>query len=131
MPALKVGGTLAWQSAIDTDQGGGIKTTQASYALLGLMARYDIDKSFVRDLAHSAGDQAIASSIIGLAHRLKLRVIAEGVETEQQRGFLRANGCDEMQGYLFSEPLPPAQLAALLARSTGAASAARRGEVAA
>ncbi|USX24842.1 EAL domain-containing protein [Oxalobacteraceae bacterium OTU3CINTB1] len=80
-----------------------------------------IDKSFVRDLAHSAGDQAIASSIIGLAHRLKLRVIAEGVETEQQRGFLRANGCDEMQGYLFSEPLPPEQLAALLERSADAA----------
>jgi EAL domain-containing protein (putative c-di-GMP-specific phosphodiesterase class I) len=91
-----------------------------------------IDKSFVRDLAHSAGDQAIASSIIGLAHRLKLRVIAEGVETEQQRGFLRANGCDEMQGYLFSEPLPPEQLAALLKRSTGAAPPlARRSEVAA
>ena len=89
-----------------------------------------IDKSFVRDLAHSAGDQAIASSIIGLAHRLKLRVIAEGVETEQQRGFLRANGCDEMQGYLFSEPLPPEQLAALLKRSTGAAPPlARRSEV--
>jgi diguanylate cyclase (GGDEF)-like protein/PAS domain S-box-containing protein len=80
-----------------------------------------IDKSFVRDLAHSAGDQAIASSIIGLAHRLKLRVIAEGVETEQQRGFLRANGCDEMQGYLFSEPLPPEQLAALLASAMDAA----------
>ncbi|USX18690.1 EAL domain-containing protein [Oxalobacteraceae bacterium OTU3REALA1] len=90
-----------------------------------------IDKSFVRDLAHSAGDQAIASSIIGLAHRLKLRVIAEGVETEQQRGFLRANGCDEMQGYLFSEPLPPEQLAALLERSTGAAAPTRRSEVAA
>jgi diguanylate cyclase (GGDEF)-like protein len=91
-----------------------------------------IDKSFVRDLAHSAGDQAIASSIIGLAHRLKLRVIAEGVETEQQRGFLRANGCDEMQGYLFSEPLPPEQLAALLKRSAGAAPPlARRSEVAA
>ena len=79
-----------------------------------------IDKSFVRDLAHSAGDQAIASSIIALGHRLKLRVIAEGVETEQQRGFLLSNGCDEMQGYLFSRPLPPEQLAALLLRSTGA-----------
>lgn len=73
-----------------------------------------IDKSFVRDLGRSSGDEAIASSIIGLAHRLKLRVIAEGVETEQQRSFLRANGCDEMQGYLFSRPLPPQQLAALL-----------------
>ena len=76
-----------------------------------------IDKSFVRDLGHSHGDQAIASSIIGLAHRLKLRVIAEGVETEEQRSFLCANGCDEMQGYLFSKPLPPRQLAALVARA--------------
>ncbi|MHA4870976.1 bifunctional diguanylate cyclase/phosphodiesterase [Duganella sp. PWIR1] len=73
-----------------------------------------IDKSFVRDLGRSSGDEAIASSIIGLAHRLRLRVIAEGVETEQQRAFLRENGCDEMQGYLFSRPLPPLQLAALL-----------------
>jgi EAL domain-containing protein (putative c-di-GMP-specific phosphodiesterase class I) len=73
-----------------------------------------IDKSFVRDLGHSAGDEAIASSIIGLGHRLKLRVIAEGVETEQQRSFLCANGCDEMQGYLFSGPVAPEQLAALL-----------------
>jgi diguanylate cyclase (GGDEF)-like protein len=73
-----------------------------------------IDKSFVRDLGRSSGDEAIASSIIGLAHRLKLRVIAEGVETEQQRSFLRDNGCDEMQGYLFSRPLPPHQLAQLL-----------------
>jgi diguanylate cyclase (GGDEF)-like protein/PAS domain S-box-containing protein len=73
-----------------------------------------IDKSFVRDLGRSEGDEAIASSIIGLAHRLKLRVIAEGVETEQQRSFLRENGCDEMQGYLFSRPLPPEQLLKLL-----------------
>jgi diguanylate cyclase (GGDEF)-like protein/PAS domain S-box-containing protein len=74
-----------------------------------------IDKSFVRDLGRSSGDEAIASSIIGLAHRLKLRVIAEGVETEQQRTFLRENGCDEMQGYLFSRPLTPEKLAQLLA----------------
>ncbi|MCU6501762.1 EAL domain-containing protein [Rugamonas sp. A1-17] len=73
-----------------------------------------IDKSFVRDLGISEGDQAVASSIIDLAHRLHLRVIAEGVETEQQCAFLRQNGCDEMQGYLFSRPLPPEQLRLLL-----------------
>nr|WP_315398582.1 EAL domain-containing protein [uncultured Duganella sp.] len=87
-----------------------------------------IDKSFVRDLGRSHGDEAIASSIIGMAHRLKLRVIAEGVETVQQRDFLRANNCDEMQGYLFSRPLPPEQLADLLA---GAAQAAPAGRAAA
>ncbi|MEG2034564.1 MAG: EAL domain-containing protein, partial [Janthinobacterium sp.] len=72
-----------------------------------------IDKSFVRDLGRSDGDEAIATSIIGLAHRLKLRVIAEGVETEQQRSFLSDNGCDELQGYLISRPLPAEQLALL------------------
>ncbi|MYM31327.1 EAL domain-containing protein [Duganella sp. CY15W] len=77
-----------------------------------------IDKSFVRDLGRSDGDEAIASSIIELAHRLRLRVIAEGVETEQQRGFLRENGCDEMQGYLFSRPLPAMQLAEMLMAGT-------------
>jgi len=73
-----------------------------------------IDKSFVRDLAHSADDQAIALAVISLGHRLHLRVIAEGVETEEQRDFLRAHDCDEMQGYLFSPPVPPARIAALL-----------------
>jgi diguanylate cyclase (GGDEF)-like protein len=73
-----------------------------------------IDKSFVRDLANSVDDQAIASAIIALAHRLNMRVIAEGVETEQQRSFLRDNGCDEMQGYLFSRPIPAEQLQRML-----------------
>ncbi|MET0265286.1 MAG: EAL domain-containing protein [Duganella sp.] len=73
-----------------------------------------IDKSFVRDLGRSDGDEAIASSIIALAHRLKLRVIAEGVETEQQRSFLADNGCDELQGYLISRPVPPERLAQML-----------------
>jgi diguanylate cyclase (GGDEF)-like protein/PAS domain S-box-containing protein len=85
-----------------------------------------IDKSFVRDLGRSSGDEAIASSIIGLAHRLKLRVIAEGVETEQQRSFLRDNGCDEMQGYLFSRPVSPEQLLTLLPPPLTAAPVLRR-----
>jgi diguanylate cyclase (GGDEF)-like protein len=73
-----------------------------------------IDKSFVRDLAHSLDDQAIALAVISLGHRLHLRVIAEGVETEEQRDFLRAHECDEMQGYLFSPPVPAERIAALL-----------------
>ncbi|MDQ1813400.1 EAL domain-containing protein [Massilia sp. CCM 9210] len=74
-----------------------------------------IDKSFVRELADNTDDQAIAKAVISLGHMLKLRVIAEGVETEQQCTFLRDNDCDEMQGYLFSRPVPAAQIAALLA----------------
>jgi diguanylate cyclase (GGDEF)-like protein/PAS domain S-box-containing protein len=74
-----------------------------------------IDKSFVRDLAHSQDDQAIALAVISLGHRLHLRVIAEGVETEEQREFLAANECDEMQGYLFSPPVPAERITEMLA----------------
>jgi diguanylate cyclase (GGDEF)-like protein len=73
-----------------------------------------IDKSFVRDLAHSLDDQAIALAVISLGHRLHLRVIAEGVETEEQREFLAANECDEMQGYLFSPPVPAERITEML-----------------
>ncbi|MDQ2821430.1 MAG: EAL domain-containing protein [Pseudomonadota bacterium] len=79
-----------------------------------------IDKSFIRDLADNLDDQAIATAVISLAHKLHLRVIAEGVETEQQRDFLRAHDCDEMQGYLFSPPVPAARIAGLLADQAGA-----------
>ncbi len=78
------------------------------------ISRLKIDKSFVSDLADSPDDQAIAMAVISLGHKLNLRVIAEGVETEQQRAFLRANDCDEMQGYLFSRPVPAEEIAALL-----------------
>jgi EAL domain-containing protein (putative c-di-GMP-specific phosphodiesterase class I) len=73
-----------------------------------------IDKSFVRDLASSSDDQAIALAVISLGHRLHLRVIAEGVETAEQRDFLRANDCDEMQGYLFSPPVPAERITEML-----------------
>jgi diguanylate cyclase (GGDEF)-like protein/PAS domain S-box-containing protein len=78
-----------------------------------------IDKSFISDLAHSPDDQAIATAVISLGHKLHLRVIAEGVETEEQRDFLRAHDCDEMQGYLFSPPVPAARIASLLAGQAG------------
>jgi diguanylate cyclase (GGDEF)-like protein/PAS domain S-box-containing protein len=71
------------------------------------VTRLKIDRSFISDLSSNESDRTVASAIILLAQKLKLRVIAEGVETEEQLQFLRDNNCDEMQGYLSSRPLPP------------------------
>jgi diguanylate cyclase (GGDEF)-like protein/PAS domain S-box-containing protein len=75
-----------------------------------------IDRSFVAEVDSSPNDEAIAAAIIAMAHSLGLRVVAEGVETESQLGVLRKLECDEMQGYLFSAPLPPEQFIQLLRR---------------
>jgi len=69
-----------------------------------------IDRSFVKDLSHDADDRAIISAIIGMAHTLGLRVVAEGLDTEEQMAFLKEQGCDELQGFLFSRPLPVDQI---------------------
>jgi EAL domain-containing protein (putative c-di-GMP-specific phosphodiesterase class I) len=63
-----------------------------------------IDRTFVRDLSTDADDATLTRAIINLAKNLRLKVVAEGVETEAQLAFLSANGCDEMQGYLFAKP---------------------------
>jgi EAL domain-containing protein (putative c-di-GMP-specific phosphodiesterase class I) len=73
-----------------------------------------IDQSFVRDLGIDNSDKAIVCTIIAMAHNLHLDVIAEGVETEEQRQFLLDNGCTHYQGYLFSKPVPIDQFEALL-----------------
>jgi diguanylate cyclase (GGDEF)-like protein len=73
-----------------------------------------IDQSFVKDVADNGDDAAISKAIISMAHSLGILVVAEGVETEAQCMFLSQNLCDEIQGYLFSEPLPPSAICALL-----------------
>jgi EAL domain-containing protein (putative c-di-GMP-specific phosphodiesterase class I) len=70
--------------------------------------RLKIDQSFIRDLVASEDDRAIAVTIINLARSMGMRTIAEGVETPEQVSLLRALGCDEVQGYLLSRPLPQA-----------------------
>src|SRR4029079_14528745 len=61
-----------------------------------------IDQSFIADITRNAEDAAIATAIIAMAHRLNLKVVAEGVETQGQFNYLRAQACDEMQGNFFS-----------------------------
>jgi diguanylate cyclase (GGDEF)-like protein/PAS domain S-box-containing protein len=76
--------------------------------------RLKIDRSFVNGIVTDPDSATIATSIIALAHRLRLKVVAEGVETEEQLGYLRKYGCDEMQGYFFSRPLPADEFSSLL-----------------
>lgn len=94
------------------------------YCSLGYLSRFPInalkiDKSFMRDFSTEANHAAIAGAIISMAHGLKLEVIAEGVETQQQLAFLRGKSCDKMQGYLFSKPVPPESFSELLLEGRG------------
>ncbi|OAI20122.1 hypothetical protein A1359_03690, partial [Methylomonas lenta] len=83
------------------------------------VARIKIDRSFVTNITSNPCDAAIVRALVGMAHSLNLTVIAEGVETEGQLGFLRGVGCEEIQGYFFSRPLPAADFALLLREGRG------------
>jgi EAL domain-containing protein (putative c-di-GMP-specific phosphodiesterase class I) len=77
-----------------------------------------IDRSFVCEITEHGEAVKLASAIIAMAHELDLSVIAEGVETEAQRGYLLQHGCDQLQGYLFGRPQPVDELGRLLAGKT-------------
>ena len=89
------------------------------YSSLSYLKRFPvdyvkIDRSFISELDQVGEDSAIVRAIIAMVHSLELKVVAEGVETQAQADFLKTHGCDEMQGYLISRPVPPEEFVKLL-----------------
>jgi EAL domain-containing protein (putative c-di-GMP-specific phosphodiesterase class I) len=82
--------------------------------------RIKIDRSFIAEIPADANDCAITSAIIAMAHSLRLGVVAEGVETQEQMAFLRERGCDEVQGFLFSPAVTAAEFERFLEREKDA-----------
>ncbi|WP_256345132.1 EAL domain-containing protein, partial [Pseudomonas sp. F1002] len=75
-----------------------------------------IDRSFIHEIPDNQDDMEITSAVIAMAHNLKLKVVAEGIETAEQLAFLRRHRCDVGQGYLFDRPIPGAELMTMLKR---------------
>ncbi|GAB3552669.1 hypothetical protein GCM10027343_38490 [Noviherbaspirillum agri] len=95
------------------------------YSSMAYLKKFDvdylkIDQSFVRDTAPDSTSRTIAETIIVMAHKLGLKVIAEGIETPEQRDWLQRAGCDFGQGFLFSRPVPPEEFERLLQARTSA-----------
>jgi len=93
------------------------------YSSLGYLAKLPvhslkIDRSFVIAMADDPATLTLVSTIVSLAHSLRLKVVAEGVETEEQAKILRRLGCDQMQGYLIGKPVPELELQDVLRRTT-------------
>ncbi len=104
----------------DLDVGVSIDDFGTGYSSLSYLKRFPvttlkIDRSFVSDVVSNSADAGIVRAVVAMAHGLKLNVIAEGVETHEQFAYLRNNGCDALQGYWFSRPLPVEAVDKLLA----------------
>ncbi|EMF45536.1 diguanylate cyclase/phosphodiesterase (GGDEF & EAL domains) with PAS/PAC sensor(s) [Planococcus halocryophilus Or1] len=95
--------TLGLSMSID-DFGTGY--TSLSYLRQFSFDRVKIDRSFVQDITNDSNGKAITSTIISLAHKLSMGVVAEGIEDKTQLAYLKEESCDEGQGYYFSRPLP-------------------------
>ncbi len=85
------------------------------------VARLKIDRSFIKGLPANVDDRAVTTAVISLGKKLNLRIVAEGVENDDQIAFLRQNKCDELQGFHFSRPIPPDQIGAYLAKQNNQA----------
>ena len=107
---------LGVQLAID-DFGTGYSSL--SYLKRFPIDRLKIDRSFIIHVTSDPGDASVTQAIIAVAHNLGLSVTAEGVEEPEQLAFLKENRCEEVQGFLFSKPLPAPELARLLSETGG------------
>ena len=118
--------TLALNRLKEMGVGVSIDDFGTGYSSLGYLKRFPvnevkIDHSFVDDIISDPDDSAIVATIIGLARILNLRVVAEGVETAEQRTFLEEMECNDMQGFLFSKPVPAEEFEKILERSPSGA----------
>jgi EAL domain-containing protein (putative c-di-GMP-specific phosphodiesterase class I) len=98
------------------------------YSSLSYLQRFDadalkVDRSFVTKMSDSKDSAELVRTIVNMAHNLGMKVVAEGVETAEQYTLLRALGCEYVQGYLFSKPVPAAAAALLLLNKDGTVAA--------